>query len=127
MAGSNDIAPPLWLLLELTYSCPLHCVFCFNPTNYTGVGKELTTAQWVDVMRQARALGAAQIGFSGGEPMNRDDLEELVQEAHALGFYTNLLKVLSIYRTHYAISGIRQVDGKMNPPIGEVKIFSLHI
>ena len=91
MAGSNDIAPPLWLLLELTYSCPLHCVFCFNPTNYTGVGKELTTAQWVDVMRQARALGAAQIGFSGGEPMNRDDLEELVQEAHALGFYTNLL------------------------------------
>jgi pyrroloquinoline quinone biosynthesis protein E len=83
--------PPLWLLAELTYRCPLHCVFCYNPTQYARIKEELTTAQWVDVMRQARALGAAQIGFSGGEPLLRDDLEELVQEARHLGFYTNLI------------------------------------
>ncbi|GAA4003639.1 pyrroloquinoline quinone biosynthesis protein PqqE [Comamonas faecalis] len=100
MAGSTDpagsgappaVSPPLWLLAELTYRCPLHCVFCYNPTNYESAGGELTTAQWVDVMRQARALGAAQMGFSGGEPLLRDDLEELVQEARRLGYYTNLL------------------------------------
>lgn len=107
MAGSSDIStpgaallaaplapvisPPLWLLAELTYRCPLHCVFCYNPTQYARLQTEMTTAQWVDVMRQARALGAAQLGFSGGEPMLRDDLEELVQEAHHLGFYTNLI------------------------------------
>ncbi len=85
------ISPPLWLLAELTYRCPLHCVFCYNPTQYARLQTEMTTAQWVDVMRQARALGAAQLGFSGGEPMLRDDLEELVQEAHHLGFYTNLI------------------------------------
>ncbi|MGP1614799.1 MAG: pyrroloquinoline quinone biosynthesis protein PqqE, partial [Pollutimonas bauzanensis] len=43
------IAPPLWLLAELTYKCPLHCVFCYNPLNYAENQHELTTAQWVDV------------------------------------------------------------------------------
>ena len=99
MAGSTDLfsaapipaGPPLWLLAELTYQCPLHCVFCYNPTRHAQVTDELTTAQWVDVMTQARKLGAAQLGFSGGEPLLRDDLEELVQEAHHLGYYTNLI------------------------------------
>ncbi len=86
-----EAGPPLWLLAELTYKCPLHCVFCYNPTQHARIQSELTTAEWVDVMKQARAMGAAQLGFSGGEPLLRDDLEELVQEAHALGFYTNLI------------------------------------
>src|SRR3984885_7604637 len=85
------IAPPLWLLAELTYRCPLHCAFCYNPVAYTDHRDELDTAQWIDVLRQARALGAAQLGFSGGEPLVRDDLEELVAEARRLGFYTNLI------------------------------------
>ena len=91
--GTTDAAvpPPLWLLAELTYRCPLHCVFCYNPTQHARLQAEMSTAQWVDVMRQARALGAAQLGFSGGEPLLRDDLEELVQEARQLGFYTNLI------------------------------------
>ncbi|MBK4738045.1 pyrroloquinoline quinone biosynthesis protein PqqE [Noviherbaspirillum sp. DKR-6] len=83
--------PPFWLLAELTYRCPLHCPFCYNPLDYAKVERELDTASWVDVMRQARAMGAVQIGFSGGEPLAREDLEELVAEAHRLGFYTNLL------------------------------------
>jgi pyrroloquinoline quinone biosynthesis protein E len=91
VAGSIEPGPPLWLLAELTYRCPLHCVFCYNPTQHARIQHELSTAQWVDVMRQARALGAAQLGFSGGEPLLRDDLEELVQEARALGYYTNLI------------------------------------
>ncbi|KRB98114.1 pyrroloquinoline quinone biosynthesis protein PqqE [Hydrogenophaga sp. Root209] len=90
-AKTHPAGPPLWLLAELTYQCPLHCVFCYNPTQHARIKDELTTAQWVDVMRQARKLGAAQLGFSGGEPLVRDDLEELVQEAHALGYYTNLI------------------------------------
>jgi pyrroloquinoline quinone biosynthesis protein E len=85
------ITPPLWLLAELTYRCPLHCPFCYNPVDYANDRSELTTAQWFDVMRQARRLGAAQLGFSGGEPLVREDLEELVGEGRRLGFYTNLI------------------------------------
>ena len=83
--------PPLWLLAELTYKCPLHCVFCYNPTQHARITDELSTAQWVDVMRQARALGAAQLGFSGGEPLVRQDLAELIKGARDLGYYTNLI------------------------------------
>lgn len=91
-AGTKPVVnPPFWLLAELTYRCPLHCPFCYNPLDYAGIGQELTTADWFEVMRQARAMGAVQIGFSGGEPLARDDLEALVAEAHRLGFYTNLL------------------------------------
>ncbi len=83
--------PPLWLLFELTYRCPLHCVFCYNPTDFTRTGTELTTEDWIRVLREARALGSVQLGLSGGEPLVRDDLELIVAEAHTLGFYTNLI------------------------------------
>jgi pyrroloquinoline quinone biosynthesis protein E len=83
--------PPLWLLLELTYRCPLHCVFCYNPTDFARSGAELGTDDWIRVLREARALGAVQLGLSGGEPLTRDDLEPIVAEAHRLGFYSNLI------------------------------------
>jgi pyrroloquinoline quinone biosynthesis protein E len=90
-APSLKPGPPLWLLLELTYRCPLHCVFCYNPTDFAKTGPELDTEQWIRVLREARALGAVQLGLSGGEPLARDDLEAIVTEAHGLGFYTNLI------------------------------------
>ncbi len=82
---------PMWLLAELTYRCPLHCVFCSNPTNYADHMAEMPTEDWKRVFREARAMGAVQLGFSGGEPLLRDDLEELVAEARGLGYYTNLI------------------------------------
>lgn len=90
-ASNGRPGPPLWLLLELTYRCPLHCVYCSNPTEFANVGPELGTDDWLRVLREARGLGAVQLGLSGGEPLARDDLEPIVAEAHALGFYTNLI------------------------------------
>lgn len=77
-ANAPAVKPPFWLLAELTYRCPLHCVFCYNPTQHAAVRDELTTDEWIKVLREARALGATQLGFSGGEPLMRDDLEVLV-------------------------------------------------
>ncbi|WP_111415399.1 pyrroloquinoline quinone biosynthesis protein PqqE [Billgrantia lactosivorans] len=82
---------PLWLLAELTYRCPLQCAYCSNPLDFAAVKEELTTEEWLDVLAQARAMGAVQMGFSGGEPLVRQDLEALVAEARRLGFYTNLI------------------------------------
>jgi pyrroloquinoline quinone biosynthesis protein E len=89
--SAGGVGPPLWLLLELTYRCPLHCVFCYNPTDFARTGPELPTSEWLRVLREARALGAVQLGLSGGEPLVREDLEEIVAQAHALGFYINLI------------------------------------
>ena len=83
--------PPLWLLAELTYRCPLHCVFCYNPVDFAHHDDEISTDDWIRVLQQGRALGAVQLGLSGGEPLLRDDLEVIVAEAKRLGFYSNLL------------------------------------
>lgn len=88
---TSNINPPLWLLAELTYRCPLQCPYCSNPLKLEGSESELTTAQWIDVFTQAREMGAVQLGLSGGEPLLRKDLAELIREARALGYYSNLI------------------------------------
>ena len=83
---------PMWLLAELTFACPVQCSYCSNPLELSASRKnELSTEEWIRVMRQARKLGAVQLGFSGGEPLVRTDLEELVVEAKSLGYYINLI------------------------------------
>ena len=85
------IAPrPYALLAEITYRCPLHCPYCSNPTQ-TRNDQELTTSEWTRVIREAAALGVLQIGFSGGEPLARRDLPEMVRAARAANLYTNLI------------------------------------
>ncbi len=83
---------PMWLLAELTYACPLQCPYCSNPLELPASrSKELTTDEWLSVMQQARKLGAVQLGFSGGEPLVRHDVELLVREGNKMGFYCNLI------------------------------------
>lgn len=91
MNSADRPSQPLWLLAELTYRCPLQCPYCSNPVDMAALQGELSTSDWVRVMQQAREMGAAQLGFSGGEPLVRQDLEELVAEGRKLGYYTNLI------------------------------------
>jgi pyrroloquinoline quinone biosynthesis protein E len=88
---SEPAAPrPLGLLAELTYRCPLHCPYCSNSTHLAS-GRELGTAEWCRVLGEAADLGVLHVHFSGGEPLLRGDLPELVAAARAAGLYTNLL------------------------------------
>src|SRR5437660_3947053 len=81
---------PYALLAELTYRCPLHCPYCSNPTRARNDG-ELTTDEWRRVFRDAPGRGVVQLGFSGGEPLVRRDLAELVRDAREARLYTNLI------------------------------------
>ena len=84
------IPRPYALLAEITYRCPLHCPYCSNPTQARN-DHELTTNEWTRVIREAAALGVLQIGFSGGEPLARRDLSDLVRAAREANLYTNLI------------------------------------
>ena len=110
------IAPrPYALLAEITYRCPLHCPYCSNPVvaslreaprhpQVVGYSNgELTTDEWKRVIREAAALGVLQIGFSGGEPLVRPDLAELIGAARGANLYTNLIT-----------SGIGLDDGRLD-------------
>jgi len=82
---------PYTLVAELTYACPLHCVYCSNPVDFARHHDALEADDWRRVLREAEQLGVVQVNFTGGEPLLRRDLEVLVEQARALDLYTNLI------------------------------------
>src|SRR6201993_1207321 len=85
------LSNPLALIAEVTHRCPLHCVYCSNPMQLAGTESELSTEEWTSVFRQAGRLGMLHAHFTGGEPLARTDLTELIAAARAAGLYTNLI------------------------------------
>jgi pyrroloquinoline quinone biosynthesis protein E len=88
---SASVPTPLALIAELTHRCPLHCVYCSNPLELDARAKELSATEWKDVFRQAADLGVLQADFTGGEPLARPDIGELVGAARSAGLYVNLI------------------------------------
>jgi pyrroloquinoline quinone biosynthesis protein E len=82
---------PLALIAEITHRCPLHCVYCSNPLELTSRREELTTADWLRVFGEAAALGVLHLHLTGGEPLARPDLAELIEGARKSRLYTNLI------------------------------------
>lgn len=82
---------PLALIAEVTHRCPLHCVYCSNPLQMMGAKSELSTEDWQRVLAEAAELGVMHVHLTGGEPLARVDLTELVRSARAAGLYTNLI------------------------------------
>src|SRR5437016_7320503 len=87
----STIPHPLALVCELTHRCPLHCVYCSNPRELAARNSELDTETWISVFRQAAALGVLQADFTGGEPLARTDIVELVRAARSVGLYVSLI------------------------------------
>src|SRR6201988_616501 len=85
------LSSPLALIAEITHRCPLHCVYCSNPLRLAGKESELSTEDWTRVLQQAGKLAMLHAHFTGGEPLARADLTELIAAARGAGLYTNLI------------------------------------
>jgi pyrroloquinoline quinone biosynthesis protein E len=90
-APAPVVVPPIAMLAELTHRCPLACPYCSNPLDLLPAKTELSTDAWADIFRQAADLGVLQLHVSGGEPLSRRDLPDLVAAARAAGLYVNLI------------------------------------
>src|SRR5271166_2478741 len=87
----TTLSTPLALIAELTHRCPLHCVYCSNPQELQSRATELSTGDWARVFREAAELGVLQADLTGGEPLARTDVVELVRAARTAGLYVNLI------------------------------------
>src|SRR5271163_1594758 len=87
----SSTSNPLALNAELTHRCPLHCVYCSNPQELRSRADELSTEDWTRVFEQAAELGVLQADLTGGEPLARTDIVELIRAARAAGLYVNLI------------------------------------
>ena len=82
---------PRALIAEITHRCPLHCVYCSNPLEMQRRADELSTGDWVSVFQQAGEMGVLQLHLTGGEPLSRADLTELVRAGREAQLYLNLI------------------------------------
>jgi pyrroloquinoline quinone biosynthesis protein E len=88
---TNAAPTPLALIAELTHRCPLHCIYCSNPLELKHRADELSTEVWARVFREAAEAGVLQVDFTGGEPLSRPDLVDLVRAARGVGLYVSLI------------------------------------
>ncbi|MBB6735224.1 pyrroloquinoline quinone biosynthesis protein PqqE [Cohnella zeiphila] len=86
-----SVSIPYAMTAELTHRCPLHCVYCSNPLELQKRESELTAQEWIDVFEQAGDMGIVQVHLTGGEPLLRPDLNELVVHARESGLFLNLI------------------------------------
>ena len=85
---TSRLAPsflPTTAVLEMTYHCNHACLFCSCPwyaeDNGFDIREELNTAQWKEVIRKLCDMGVCNIAFTGGEPLLRGDIVEIIEYA----------------------------------------------
>ena len=87
------IGPTLGTLL-VTYRCDLRCAVCDLPARAAARrragDRELDTSEMFTVLRDMKAIGTAGVGVTGGEPMLRKDLFEILREGTRLGLFMHL-------------------------------------
>lgn len=77
-------------LLAITHQCQAHCPHCCAQVEGFGIGPEMSTEEFRAVVDQLKALGTLQVFFTGGEPLLRGDIFDLVAHAHDTGLLTRL-------------------------------------
>jgi MoaA/NifB/PqqE/SkfB family radical SAM enzyme len=86
---SADLTAPLRLDCALTYRLPSDTQAEYAPTKR--VDRELTTAEWQEVLDKAWRAGIPHVTFTGGEPTLREDLPDLIARAESNGQVCGLL------------------------------------
>ena len=79
---------PVAIAWLVTGRCNMHCTYCM--WKHLRTGEELDTAQAHELIDQMRAAGVVLVSFTGGEPLMRDDMGELIRHAQARGMVAKL-------------------------------------
>ncbi len=124
---------PLWkngapllgsLDLELTERCNNDCIHCcinLSADDAQARQRELSTAAVQDILTEAAALGALYVRFTGGEPLLREDFEELYLSARRLG-----LKVLVFTNARLITPALADLFARIPPLIDmEVSVYGM--
>jgi MoaA/NifB/PqqE/SkfB family radical SAM enzyme len=69
---------PVAMTFAVTYKCQCNCVHCSAGKHRKKGKKELTTKEARDVIDQSQDLGIAILAFTGGEPLLRPDIFDLI-------------------------------------------------
>ena len=96
---------PLSISWALTNRCNKKCFYCNLPNIPS---KELTTKQIFSVIDELAELGTQRIGFTGGEPLLREDIDKIVDYSHSKGIFTGMVSNGSLVKKN--IGKIKNLD-----------------
>lgn len=91
-------APLTIAYYAITDGCNLRCPYCYASSEKCLPG-ELNTAESLDLVSQVAELGSQTLVFTGGEPMLRKDLFQIVEHSNACGLRSNIITNATMIRT----------------------------
>ncbi len=116
----KDRSPLLGLLdLELTERCNNDCIHCcinLSGNDVQAWSRELSTSEIIAILKEAAALGALSVRFTGGEPLLRDDFTDLYLSARRLG-----LKVMLFTNARLITPDLASLFARM-PPLEKIEV-----
>jgi len=78
---------PLAVRLQVTNRCTLQCKYC---NLWDSKKKELTTREIFDIIKELSILGTKRLSISGGEPLLRTDIAEIIDCCWEHGIYPEM-------------------------------------
>ena len=76
------------VVYNCTGKCSQNCLHCYSKTGLAG--KELDTSQAKELLKELTVVKCPVVLFSGGEPLERQDIFQLLDFSHSLGLRTVL-------------------------------------
>ncbi|MBI3553415.1 MAG: TIGR04053 family radical SAM/SPASM domain-containing protein [Elusimicrobia bacterium] len=113
------------IIWETTRSCGLACKHCRADAILRRDPEELSTSEGKSVMDQAKALGTPIFILSGGDPLNRSDLEELIRHGKQVGLRMGTIPAATSNLTRGRIqaikdAGLDQIAFSLDGPTGKL-------
>src|SRR5215471_15044169 len=99
---------PLVVIWEVTRSCDLACVHCRASAIPLREPDELTTQEGRDLLREVKRFGKPLMVFTGGDPLKRPDIFELIAAAREEGLVPFLSPSGTPLLTHAALYRAKQ-------------------
>jgi len=98
---------PMLVIWEVTQACDLACVHCRASAQSERHPAELTTGQGYRLLDEIRSFGEPLMVFTGGDPLKRPDLFDLIRYAVKIGLRTNVTPSATPLLTAEAIEGFK--------------------
>ena len=95
------------VIWEVTQACDLACVHCRASAQSERNPHELTTEQGYRLLDEIRSFGEPLMVFTGGDPLKRPDLYDLIKYAVKIGLRTNVTPSATPLLTAEAIEGFK--------------------
>jgi MoaA/NifB/PqqE/SkfB family radical SAM enzyme len=106
---------PMLVIWEVTQACDLACVHCRASAQPERNPAELSTEQGYRLLDEIRSFGAPLMVFTGGDPLKRPDLYELIRYSVKIGLRTNVTPAPRPLLTAEAIEASKRPESRAWP------------